>query len=309
MFGLLIRAQRTLRPVRFFLTRAQRTLRPVRSFLTRARRTLISVALLALLAAAPAAQAQDAETAWRSLVMEALRAAGAKDYPKAEQAFSKALQEAAKFGSDDTRVGTTYNDLGLVYRAEKKYSEAEGAYRRALDIMEDAYGDSIDVGNVNFNIAGVMFDQGHKAEALPNLRRTMGIYDRLLGPTSAKTADVLCMAGESYRLSKRFPESEAALRRCADIRETNGGMLENPDLADALHSLALTLIAEGKFSAAEPRLKIVERIREKTLGITSVLLAQTMEDHASVLKELGREKEAQQLVAMSAAIRRQNKGK
>jgi hypothetical protein len=71
----------------------------------------------------------------------------------------------------------------------------------------------------------------------------------------------------------------------------------------------LTLIAEGKFSAAEPRLKIAERIREKTLGITNPLLAQTMEDHATVLKELGRDKEAQQLVAMSAAIRRQSKGK
>jgi tetratricopeptide (TPR) repeat protein len=241
--------------------------------------------------------------------MEALRAAGAKDYPKAEQAFLKALQEAEKIGPDDSRVGTTLNDLGLVYRAERKYSEAEGAYRRALNIMEDAYGDSIDVGNVNFNIAGVMFDQGHKAEAISNLRRTLGIYDRLLGSTSEKTADVLCMAGESYRLLKRFAESEAALRRCADIRETNGGIIENADLADALHSLALTLIGEGKFSAAEPRLRIAERIREKKLGITSPLLAETMEDHAAVLKQLGRDKEAEQLIAISSAIRRQNKGR
>jgi tetratricopeptide (TPR) repeat protein len=272
-------------------------------------RFLTASAAVALLAAAPAARAQDVELAWRSLVMDALRAAGTRDYPKAEQAFSKALQEAVKFGPDDTRVGTTLNDLGLVYRAEKKYSEAEGAYRRALDIMEAAYGDSIDVGNVNFNIASVMFDQGHKAEALPNLRRTLGIYDRLLGSTSSKTADVLCMAGESYRLLKRLPESEVALRRCSDIREANGGIIENADLADALHSLALTLASEGKFSAAEPRLKIVERIRERTLGITSPLLAQAMEDHVVVLKEMGREKEAQQLTAMSSAIRRQNKSR
>ncbi len=269
-------------------------------------------AVVALLVAAPAAKAQDgqdAEVAWRIFVMEALRAAGAQDYPKAEQALLKALKEAVKSGPEGTRVGTTLNDLGLVYRAEKKYSEAEGAYRRALDIMEDAYGDSIDVGNVNFNLAGVMFDQGHKVEALPSLRRTLGIYDRLLGSTSPKTADALCMAGESYRLLKRLPESEESLRRCADIRETNGGIIDNPDLADALHSLALTMASEGKFSAAEPRLRIAERIREKAFGITSVLLAQTMEDHVAVLKELGRDKEAQQLTVMASAIRRQNKGK
>jgi tetratricopeptide (TPR) repeat protein len=241
--------------------------------------------------------------------VQALHAAGVKDYPKAEQFFLKAVQEAGRFGPDDPRLGTTLNSLGLVYRAEKKYGDAESAYRRALVIMQTAYGDSIDVGNVNFNIAGVMFDQGHQIEAFPNLRRTLAIYERLLGADSVKTAAVLCMEGETYRLMKRFPESETALRRCADIRETNGGLIENAGLADALHSLALTLIDEGKFSAAEPRLRIAEKIREKTLGITSPLLAQTMEDHASVLRELGREKEAEGLIAISAAIRRQNKGK
>jgi len=241
--------------------------------------------------------------------MQALHAAAVKDYPKAEQAFLKAVQEAGRFGPDDPRLGTTLNSLGLVYRAEKKYGEAESVYRRALAIMETAYGDSIDVGNVNFNIAGVMFDQGHQIEALPNLRRTLGIYERLLGGESLKTADVLCMEGDAYRLMKRFPESETALRRCSDAREKNGGLIENAALADALHSLASTLIDEGKFSAAEPRLKIAEKIREKTLGITSPLLAQTMEDRAAVLKELGRDKEAANLIAISAAIRRQNKSK
>ena len=241
--------------------------------------------------------------------MQALHAAGAKDYPRAEQAFLKAVQEAGRFGPDDPRLGTTLNSLGLVYRAEKKYGDADSAYRRALVIMETAYGDSIDVGNVNFNIASVMFDQGHQVEALPNLRKTVAIYERFLGGTSMKTAAALCMEGDAFRLMKRFPESEAALRRCADIREMNGGLIENAELADALHSLALTLINEGKFSAAEPRLRIAEKIREKTLGITSPLLAQTMEDRASVLKELGRDKEAGSLIAISAAIRRQNKGK
>ncbi len=232
----------------------------------------LATILLILITAVAEAQVQDPEGPWRTLVLQALHAAGAKDYPKAEQAFLKAVQEAARFGPDDPRLGTTLNSLGLVYRAERKLGESEGAYRRALAIMETAYGDSIDVGNVNFNIAGVMFDQGHQIEALPNLRKTLAIYDRFLGVNSVKTAAVLCMEGDAYRLMKRFPESETALRRCADIRETDGGLIENAALADALHSLALTLIDEGKFSAAEPRLRMAEKIREKTLGITSPLL-------------------------------------
>jgi tetratricopeptide (TPR) repeat protein len=265
-------------------------------------------AALAVLATSPAATAQPDDGSWRTDVIKALRAAGEKDYPGAEQAFVQALKEAERFGPEDTRVGTTLNSLGLVYRAEKKYSEAEAAYRRALVIMNAAYGDSVDVGNVNFNIASVMFDQGHQVEALPNLRTTLGIYERLLGSGSLKTAAALCMEGDAFRMMQRYPESEDALRRCADTREKDSG-LEDHTVADALHSLSLTLIAEGKFSAAEPRLKLVEKIREKTLGITSPLLAQTMEDHASVLKELGRAKEAERLTIIAAAIRRSQKGK
>jgi tetratricopeptide (TPR) repeat protein len=267
----------------------------------------VAVAVPALLNVAPVVRAQD-EGPWKRSVMDGLKAAGDHDYPRAEQAFVKALHEAANFGPRDIRIGSTLNSLGLVYRAEKKYTEAEAAYRRALVIMEAAYGDSIDVGNINFNIAGVLFDEGRQAEALPNLRRTLGIYERLLGETSLKTASALCMEGDAYRLMKRYPEAETALRRCADIREMDTG-IESNDVADAQYSLALTLVGEGKYSAAEPRLKLVEKIREKTLGITSLLLAQTMEDHAAVLKELGRGNEAGKLAAAAAAIRRSQKGR
>jgi tetratricopeptide (TPR) repeat protein len=264
-------------------------------------------AAIAFLTAAPAAGAQD-ERPWKDSVLVALNAAAVHDYSKAEQGLVKAVREAESFGPNDVRVGSTLNSLGLVYRAEKKFSEAEAAYRRALLIMEATYGESIDVGNVNFNIAGVMFDQGHQADALPNVRKTLAIYEKLLGDSSLKTAAALCMEGDAYRIMKRYPEAETSLRRCADIREMDAG-LESNELADALYSLALTLIGEGKFSAAEPRLAIAERIREKTLGITNPLLAQTMEDHAAVLKELGRDKQAEKLTTIAAAIRRSQKSK
>ena len=141
----------------------------------RAQQTLFAVgAAVALLAAAPYARAQD-EGPWKRFVVEGMNAAGEKDYAAAEKGFVKALSEAETFGPQNIRVGSTLNSLGLVYRAEKKYSEAEAAYRRALHIMEVAYGENLDVANVNFNLAGVLFDVGHQVEALPNLRTTLSI--------------------------------------------------------------------------------------------------------------------------------------
>lgn len=263
--------------------------------------------MFAVLFLASAVHAQDVEEKWKDLFMQALQSAGANDYAKSEQLFLLALKEAERFGGDDARVGTTVNSLGLVYRSERKLSEAESAYKRALSILEKAYGgDSIDVANVNFNIATVMFDQGHQAAAMPFLQKTIVTYQNMLGGASLKTGAVLCMIGDSYRLDKDLKQAEAPLKQCADIREHEGGM-QNAELAEALHSLALVYEGEGKYALAEPRFTLAEKIREKTLGITSPLLALTMEDHASLLKQMGRDREATRLTTMAAAIRRSDK--
>jgi tetratricopeptide (TPR) repeat protein len=267
------------------------------------RQFFITTAVMALLTSPAALHAQD-DDAWKGLVMRALYEAGAKDFAKSEQSFILALKEAQRFGAEDPRVGTTLNSVGLVYRAEKKFPEAEASYRKALVILQKAYGvDSVDVANVNFNIASAMFDQGHQAAAMPFLQRTLVSYENILGSNSLKTASVLCMLGDAHRLAKDFSAAEGPLRRCADIRESNGGM-QSSDMAEALHSLALTFVGEGKYALAEPRFTLAEKIRESTLGITSPLLAQTFEDHANLLHLMGKNKEADRLTSMATAIHR-----
>ena len=264
---------------------------------------LILPPLILLVFAAPA-RSQNAEEQWKRLVMQALYAASSNNYSSAEQIFLRATHEAERFGAEDARVGTTLNSLGLIYRAEKKYPDAENSYRRALAILEKAYGaGSIDVANVNFNIASVMFDQSHQQSALPYIQKAMVAYQTLLGPASLKTAASLCMVGDAYRVMKSYAEAEEPLRRCAEIREKDGGV-QNPELAEAQHSLALVMQGQGKLSQAEARYKLAEKIQETTLGITSPALAQTMEDHASLLRQMSRDKEAEKLLTMVNAIRR-----
>jgi len=271
------------------------------------RSVVLGAALTALFLLAPAARAQDSDGAWKILMMRALESASANDYATAEQKFQQALREAERFGPDDSRVGSTLNSLGLVYRAEKKYADAETAYRRALAILENVYGaGSLDVANVSFNIASVMFDQGHQSQALPFIQKGLPAYETLLGPDNLKTATMLCMMGDIYRLEKNYEAAEGPLRRCADIRESRNGV-QSPELADAMHSLALTYVGEGKYTQADSRFTLAEKIRETTLGITSPLLAQTMEDHVALLKQMGRDKEAEKLNVIASAIRRSQK--
>jgi tetratricopeptide (TPR) repeat protein len=266
-------------------------------------RFLFLSAVSGVLVLAPFAGAQSASEAWKNLIVQASYSADAKDYAKAEQIYLQALHEAEHFGANDARAGTTLNDLGQIYRKEKKYAEAESAYQRALSILEAASDtNGTEVADVNFNIAVLMFDQGRQSMALPYLHKTLTTWESLVD-NDLRTATALCMLGEAYRLENNFRAAEEPLHRCADIREKDRGM-QNADLGEAMHGLALVYEGEGKYSLADTRFNLAEKILESTLGITSPALAQAMEDHAILLRQLGRQKEAARLDTISAAIRR-----
>jgi len=244
------------------------------------------------------------EAAWKTLVMQALTAAGAEDFSKAEQLFQRSLHEAERFGPNDPRMGTTLNSLGLVFKAEKRYADADSAFRRSLAILEKSYGPgSIDAANINFNIAAGLIEQGKQPAALPFLDRSLSVFQQQLGPQSLKSAAVLCMIGDVRRSQKDWAQAETPLRQCAEIREANGGVV-NPELAEALFGLAVVYEKQGKSALADPRFKLAEKIREKTDGIMSPALAEVLEAHAAMLKKLGRDSEAEKDAKLAAAIRR-----
>jgi tetratricopeptide (TPR) repeat protein len=251
--------------------------------------------------------AQVADDTWKDLVAQGQHAAGAGDYANAEQIFLKATHEAERFAVDDVRVGNTLESLGQVYAAEKKFTDAESAYRRALLIVQRANGeDSAETANLNFDMAKSRLDGGHPADALPWARKALSTWERTLGGNNVQTAAAVCLTGDALRAMKNFVDAEGPLRRCADMRELDGG-IDSTAFADALHSLALNYAGEGKYLLAEPRFKLAEKIRENKLGLTSPLLARTMEDHAALLKAMGRDKDAERLILMAAAIRRNEK--
>src|SRR5689334_1094423 len=77
---------------------------------------------------------------WNSLLAEAglLEKQGA--YAQAEKKFRDALREAELFGSGDTRLALTLNNLGTLYRQQGKFDLAESHYRRALAIWNETNG-------------------------------------------------------------------------------------------------------------------------------------------------------------------------
>jgi tetratricopeptide (TPR) repeat protein len=251
----------------------------------------------------------DPATDWQKLMLSGVSAASSRNYAKAEELLTKAIAEAAQFPPGDPRPGTALNTLGLVYKEQKKYGDADKAFEKALAILEKTDGpDSLNVGNTKYNIASVLLADGHYDAALPYIQQSRTVYEKILGANSLKAASALCLLGEADRNLKKFTDAEVSLKQCADMREASGGVAD-PEFADALYNLALVYEHQGKFREADPRMKMAEKIRELAFGVTSPEFAEVLEAHIGLLRLMNRDAEAAKDEALLFAIRRATKAK
>jgi tetratricopeptide (TPR) repeat protein len=115
------------------------------------------------------------------------------NYPAA-QIEARELERLAKtrFGADHPHYAVALNKLGIVYRTQGKYSEAEDFLKRALVIREKALGASDpDVGQTLTNLANVFRDQAKYGEAEGLFKRALVIREKALGATHSDVGQTL----------------------------------------------------------------------------------------------------------------------
>ncbi len=79
-------------------------------------------------------------------------------------------------------VGTSLNNLAVLYFGQGRYAEAEPLFQRALKITEAALGpEHPDVGIRLNNLAELYRAQGRYAEAEPLYERSLAIWEKALG--------------------------------------------------------------------------------------------------------------------------------
>ena len=74
--------------------------------------------------------------AWTLLFQEGVQARDPARYAEAEPLLQRALAEAERVRSDDSRVALAANNLGLLYHDQGRLAEAQSLYSRALGIWE-----------------------------------------------------------------------------------------------------------------------------------------------------------------------------
>ncbi len=169
--------------------------------------------------------AQRAEGSWSSLHAAGLRACAQGDYAQAEQRFLAALEKAeTRGGRVNRRTASTLNNLGLVYKTQRKLRKAEDCFRRALGAYEAIKPGSSQVARTLYHLATLLHAQKEYTEAEALYQRCIVITRRTAGenhPTLAKRLAAYARLLAQTNRDERAAELQA---RVAAIRaQPDGG--------------------------------------------------------------------------------------
>jgi tetratricopeptide (TPR) repeat protein len=183
--------------------------------------------------------------------------------PDADQEIEQRLradEREAEHTSDDVALAASLYNLAILRREQGKLPEAEGLYRRSLEIRERVEGaDHPDVATTLNNLAGLKAAQGDYDAAQPLLERALAIRQAALGDEHTLTAESLSNLALLYAARGNAAAAEPLYQRALSILEKPGGEAERrDDLGRVLDNYAALLYETGRDGQA---VEIEERAR------------------------------------------------
>ena len=144
-------------------------------------------------------------------------------------------------------------------------------------------------------------NQGRYGEAEPLYKRSLAIYEKLLGAEHSLTATSLNNLAGLYESQGRYVEAEPLYKRSLAITEKVLGS-EHPHSGASLNNLAGLYKSQGRYVDAEPLYKRSLAIKEKVLGREHPSTATSLNNLAALYKSQGRYGEAEPLYKRSLAL-------
>ena len=154
-----------------------------------------------------------------------------------------------RFGPADTLTLRVLNLLGQLYSGEGKFEQAEAIMKEVVEGYRQALGpEHPSTLAASTGLANVYADEGRYAEAEALHRQVLEVKRRTLGPASLNSLSYLvALYQRQGEYAKSLPYAEEALA----ARRSTVGPDSHVTMSTA-QDLALTYVALGRFSAAEP---------------------------------------------------------
>ncbi len=252
--------------------------------------------------AGKAAPRQIDDTRARKLLEDAQMALQKGDFPAAEAASLRLLEENIRtFGADHQNVGTALSLLGEAHFRMGKYPEAEGDFRRMLTIYERRLGANHEFTAAALNsLALVLEKQGDNPGAETLLKRAVAILEKKFGRDNPNTATVLSNLARVLDSQGKFAMTHQAAKPPA---AQQGAKPPAGSDAAQLAARAEDALRRGQFEVAETLHHQVLAIHEKSLGPEHATTATSMSNLGRVFDFQGKYADAEKIYRRALAVR------
>jgi tetratricopeptide (TPR) repeat protein len=206
-------------------------------------------------------------------------------YGAAEECYLRALAITRTNKSEDDNVIDLEHKLGVLYRIQDKYAEAEQSYLSALSLAEKVYGERhVKVAEQNNYLAGLYYACGLLDLAERTLLKSIDYYTDLEGEHSA----VIGLCSLSLALIKR--KSNAEEQALNHFHQAKRLLTRSPALRGSIEAglliLAMHHFEERKTDKAEVLLRHFLVLDEK-LWTYHPLVTESFYDLAKYLQDMG----------------------
>lgn len=183
----------------------------------------------------------------------------------------------------------------------RDYVTAETQLQAAL-VMAEGFGTGDPrLGRTLSNLAYIYRLEGRLALAEPLYRRSLALWEGLLGPKHLDVATALNNLAGLYDLQGRWDDAEAGFLRSLEIRREVLGE-HHPDVATSLYYLSRMYRSAGRLDEAGVYLERSLAIWERILGPAHVTVASNLYDLAQLYRAQGRFDEAERIEGRIRAI-------
>ena len=229
----------------------------------------------------------------------------AGDFQQARNDQMEALRLALReFPAGDPIIAASWNNLGKIVAAQRRFREAEEFYRKAEAAWLDHGRASAGYAATLSNMAALKAKRGQHKQAGETYKQALKIDETILGSNHPRVASDLSNLAVEMTVQKKHKEAIPLLRRAIQIEEVAFGS-ENVEVARALRNLAAVYWAAKQLPEADQAYRRAIHICRISSENNPDLISWLYE-YAEVLRKQEKFSEAEQADVDASRIRVHN---
>jgi tetratricopeptide (TPR) repeat protein len=203
------------------------------------------------------------------------------DFAEAEKLLSQALQRAESLGPRGKSIaGECLQHLAGVYYRAQNYSQAESTQLKAMQVLQEALGESPVLIGCRSRLARIYVKTGQLDKAESMLKNAIASSKEAFGNASPISSYATQYLGELYVAQHDYAAAEPLLSQALAAREKGHGA-DHPAIAEVLEPYCTALRGLGRTSEAEQlaaRKKAIDSnsvaMHEKLAALSTKLIAE-----------------------------------